>query len=55
MTITVGWNKHIYTAPTDAQGNWKIEIPTPSAGGPYEITLSDGEEQVLKNIMIGEI
>ncbi len=55
VTITVGWNKHIYTAPTDAQGNWKIEIPTPSAGGPYEITLSDGEEQVLKNIMIGEI
>lgn len=55
VTITVGWNKHIYTAPTDAQGNWKIEIPTPSAGGPYEITLSDGEKQVLKNIMIGEI
>ncbi len=55
VTITVGWNKHIYTAPTNAQGNWKIEIPTPSAGGPYEITLSDGEEQVLKNIMIGEI
>lgn len=55
VTITVGWNKQIYTAPTDTQGNWKIEIPTPSAGGPYEITLSDGEEQVLKNIMIGEI
>ena len=34
MVIT-GWDKHIYMAQTDKQGNWKTEISTPSAGGPY--------------------
>lgn len=54
MVIT-GWNKHIYMAQTDKLGNWKIKIPTPSAGGPYDITLRDEEELVLHNIMIGEL
>ena len=31
MVIT-GWDKHIYMAQTDKQGNWKTEISTPSAG-----------------------
>ena len=54
MVIT-GWDKHIYMAQTDKQGNWKTEISTPSAGGPYEISFCDGEELTLHNIMIGEL
>lgn len=50
-----GWNKHPYTTSPDKEGNWKIEVPTPSAGGPYEIIISDGEEHILQNILIGEI
>lgn len=56
ITIQVGWNKRtLYSAKTDRKGNWEIKIPTPSAGGPYEINLSDGEDCVLRNILIGEI
>lgn len=50
-----GWNKHPYTTSPDKEGNWKIEVPTPSAGGPYEIIISDGDEHILQNILIGEI
>lgn len=55
VTIKVGWNKQPYTVKTDPQGNWKKEIPAPSAGGPYEINISDGEALVLRNVMVGEV
>ena len=46
VIIKTGWNKHPYTTSPDKEGNWKIEVPTPSAGGPYEIIISDGEEHI---------
>ena len=55
VIIKTGWNKHPYTTSPDKEGNWKIEVPTPSAGGPYEIIISDGDEHILQNILIGEI
>lgn len=54
VIIKTGWNKHPYTTSL-TKGNWKIEVPTPSAGGPYEIIISDGDEHILQNILIGEI
>lgn len=33
MVIT-GWDKHIYMAQTDKQGNWKTEISTPLPADP---------------------
>lgn len=32
-----------------------LNISTPVAGGPYEITFNDGELLTLKNILIGEV
>lgn len=55
VIITTGWSKHPYTTSPDKEGNWRIEIPTPSAGGPYEIIISDGDKHILQNILIGEI
>ena len=39
----------------DANGNWKIKVATPSYGGPYTITISDGEILVLNNVLIGDV
>ena len=50
VIITTGWSKHPYTTSPDKEGNWRIEIPTPSAGGPYEIIISDGDKHILQNI-----
>lgn len=55
ISITTSWNKKKYTATADNKGKWRLNIATPVAGGPYEITISDGSIIVLKNILIGEV
>lgn len=55
VKIVTSWNKKTYTAQTDASGKFKIKLITPVAGGPFEISLSDGEVLVLKDILIGEV
>ncbi|HMP92315.1 MAG TPA: sialate O-acetylesterase, partial [Phnomibacter sp.] len=35
--------------------HFKTTIPTPAAGGPFTITLSDGEDLTLHNVLIGEV
>lgn len=55
IELSPSWNKQTYTCKTGKDGKWELSIETPRAGGPYEITVSDGAELVLKNIMIGEV
>ena len=55
ISVTTSWNKKKYSTKADATGNWKIKIATPAAGGPYEVTVSDGETITLHNILIGEV
>ena len=55
VQLTSSWNKKKYTAQSDQSGKWKLKISTPDAGGPYEITISDGETITLHNILIGEV
>src|ERR1700744_3452356 len=55
VTVITSWNKKVYTVKAGADGAWKLKVATPTAGGPYEIWLSDGEKLILKNVMIGEV
>ena len=55
LTVKTGWNGKEYYTEADGQGKWGLKIPTPAAGGPYEITFSDGKKRQLKNVMIGEV
>lgn len=55
VKIIASWDEKTYKASVDTDGNWKIEIPTPAAGGPYTISISDGKEVKLTNVMIGEV
>ena len=55
VTITSTWSKVKTTANADADGKWFARVATPVAGGPYEITFSDGEKTTLKNVLIGEV
>jgi sialate O-acetylesterase len=55
VQLTPSWNKKKYTIQSDQSGKWKLKITTPEAGGPYEITISDGETITLHNILIGEV
>ena len=55
VKITTSWDGKTYEAKAGKDGKWKTAIATPKAGGPYSITLTDGEQTVLDNILIGEL
>lgn len=56
VTVRPSWDrKSAVTVMSDADGKWQASVPTPSAGGPYSIEISDGEKLVLENVLIGEV
>jgi sialate O-acetylesterase len=56
VTIITSWNKKQYVVIADEKGKWKTNIATPTAGGPFEIKISEGNTSItLKNILIGEV
>jgi sialate O-acetylesterase len=55
VKITTSCNKKSYSAKAGDDGNWKINVATPAAGGPFSITISDGESITLDNVLIGEV
>jgi|SRR5665647_63220 len=55
VKVTTSWNKKSYTTYSANDGTWKLKVVTPKAGGPYEISLSDGKILKLKNVLIGEV
>ena len=55
VKIAATWDKKTYRADADANGHWRVAVTTPEAGGPYSITLSDGEKTTIDDIWIGEV
>ncbi len=55
VKVTTSWNKKSYSTKADADGNWKLKVKTPAAGGPFSITISDGSTLTLSNVLIGEV
>ena len=41
VLITTAWDKKTYQAKANADGKWKLNVNTPTAGGPFEISFSD--------------
>ncbi|HOO98251.1 MAG TPA: sialate O-acetylesterase [Bacteroidales bacterium] len=55
VKISTSWNRKSYTSRADASGKWKVKVTTPAAGGPYTITVTQGNSIVLKNVLVGEV
>lgn len=55
VEIVPSWDSRIYKTTAGVDGCWQAEVITPAAGGPYEMTVSDGEPVVLHDILIGEV
>lgn len=55
VTVTTSWNHKSYSTKASSDGSWKLKVATPKAGGPYEVTVSDGKSVKLKNVLIGEV
>ena len=55
ITISTSWDKKEYRSRSDKNGQWRQSIQTPAAGGPYTITLDDGDQTILNDVLIGEV
>lgn len=55
VTVVTSWNLKRYTTNSDANGNWKVAVSTPKAGGPHTIMITDGKPITLNNVMSGEV
>jgi len=55
VSLSVSWGMNETKTKSNSAGEWEAVVRTPSSGGPYDITISDGESLVLKNILIGEV
>ncbi len=55
VKVSPSWSAKSFTTKADSEGRWSITIPTTEAGGPYTITISDGQALTLQNVMLGEV
>jgi len=55
IRVTGSWGKDTASATVSNQSTWKLKLKTPSAGGPYTLTVIGNNRVVLKNVMIGEV
>lgn len=55
VTVKATWTKQPYKAQAAKDSTWSVSVKTPSAGGPYELTISDGELLTLRGVLVGEV
>lgn len=54
VSLTTSWDNKTYTTRAD-NGQFDITVATPDAGGPYTITIDDGQKTTLSNLLIGDV
>ncbi|MCP4645194.1 MAG: sialate O-acetylesterase [bacterium] len=55
-TVSVAIDGKAKSATVDGDGRWRVDLSSMKAGGPYELTVSSGTQQiVLTDILIGEV
>lgn len=55
IMVTTSWNGKTDSTVTSSDGKWSIRINTPSAGGPYTISLQGWSSVTIEDVMIGEV
>ncbi len=56
VIVEVSWSGKVYSGQVRPDGNWWVPVPTPDAGGPYEIGIHSGTTKVLiEDVLIGEV
>lgn len=55
VKVSTSWDNANYKTEADKDGRWSVRVNTGEAGGPYSITVSDGETLTLSNVLLGEV
>lgn len=55
VTVSGSWGEETVTS-ADPNGDWRLNLPTPNAGGPFEITITTQDKTItLNDVLIGEV
>jgi sialate O-acetylesterase len=55
LMVSADWGKQVSTI-ADANGDWRLKLKTPAAGGPYTITIKNADTTLLINdVLVGEV
>ncbi|MGC3978068.1 MAG: sialate O-acetylesterase [Paludibacteraceae bacterium] len=55
VTVQTTWNNSTYTAKVTSDSTWRVNVVTLGAGGPYAISISDGNPVKINNVLLGEV
>ena len=56
IRITPSWSNETISVKAAKDGNWSATVNTPQGGStPYEITFDDGDQTIIRNVLIGEV
>lgn len=57
VSVVTSWNGSSYSAQAASDGRWRVDVTTPSYGGPYTVTVASGKKDriVLEDVLIGEV
>jgi len=55
IAVTTSWDGKTDSMRGTRDGNWRLSVATPAAGGPYTIRIKGQNTLVLDNILIGEV
>ena len=59
VKVMTSWDGMTHECIAGADGKWSVKVDTPPAGGPFEITISNGKGKkrmtVLHNVMSGDV
>lgn len=55
VSVKAEWMKKTIVTTTTANGEWKLTVKTPEAGGPYTIKVKGENEITLSNVLIGDV
>ncbi len=53
--VTTSWNGQTDSTKVSSGARWLLRIKTPSAGGPFTISIKNNSVIVLDDVMIGEV
>ena len=55
VSLKADWMDKEITLKVGSDGNWKLLVKTPQAGGPYNIEIQGYNHLTIKNILVGEV
>ena len=56
IEVVPGWSGDTLKTTAESNAEWAVKLSTPKAGGPYEITVINGDQKiVIHNVLIGEV